>query len=119
LRNNSSSFVLSGGGDARSGPEPYSDRIIALGDQSHSGLSLKIEFVIKEMQRRLECLGFKWDDVACTQAYSVHNIGGLVESLLASQGLMSHGLNWHFARPPVQGLDFEMDLRGAINQIYI
>ena len=114
-----SNFVLSGGGDARSGPEPYSDRIIALGDQSHSGLSLKIEFVIKEMQRRLECLGFKWDDVACTQAYSVHNIGGLVESLLASQGLMSHGLNWYFARPPVQGLDFEMDLRGAINQIYI
>jgi hypothetical protein len=114
-----SNFVLSGGGDARSGPEPYSDRIIALGDQSHSGLSLKIEFVIKEMRRRLECLGFKWDDVACTQAYSVHNIGGLVESLLASQGLISHGLNWHFARPPVQGLDFEMDLRGAINQIYI
>jgi hypothetical protein len=114
-----SNFVLSGGGDARSGPEPYSDRIIALGDQSHSGLSLKIEFVIKEMRRRLECLGFKWDDVACTQAYSVHNIGGLVESLLASQGFISHGLNWHFARPPVQGLDFEMDLRGAINQIYI
>ncbi len=114
-----SNFVLSGGGDARSGPEPYSDRIIALGDRSPSGLLLKIEFVIQEMQRRLESLSFKWSDVACTQAYSVHNIGGLVESLLASQGRISHGLNWYFARPPVQGLDFEMDLRGAINQIYI
>lgn len=114
-----SNFVLSGGGDARSGPEPYSQRIIAPGDQSPSGLLLKIEFVIQEMQRRLESLGFRWGDVACTQAYSVHNIGGLVESLLASRGYISQGLNWHFARPPVQGLDFEMDLRGAINQFYL
>jgi hypothetical protein len=32
---------------------------------------------------------------------------------------MRTGLNWHFARPPVMGLDFEMDLRGAVNQVYI
>jgi hypothetical protein len=32
---------------------------------------------------------------------------------------MRTGLSWHFARPPVMGLDFEMDLRGAVNQIYL
>jgi hypothetical protein len=112
-------FVVSGGGDARPGPEPYKDRIIAFGDHSQSGLQLKIEFVIQEMDKRLKSLGFSWNDVACTQAYSVHNIGGLVESLLASQGFMRTGLSWHFARPPVMGLDFEMDLRGAVNQVYI
>jgi hypothetical protein len=112
-------FVLSGGGDARPGSEPYKDRIIAYGDHSQSGLQLKVEFVIQEMEKRLKSLGFTWNDVACTQAYSVHNIGGLVESLLASQGFMRNGLSWHFARPPVMGLDFEMDLRGAVNQVYV
>jgi hypothetical protein len=112
-------FVVSGGGDARPGSEPYKDRIIAYGDHSQSGLQLKVEFVIQEMEKRLKSLGFTWNDVACTQAYSVHNIGGLVESLLASRGFMRNGLSWHFARPPVMGLDFEMDLRGAVNQIYL
>jgi hypothetical protein len=105
-------FVLSGGGDARPGSEPYKDH-------SESGLKLKVEFVIQEMEKRLKSLGFTWNDVACTQAYSVHNIGGLVEGLLASRGYMRTGLSWHFARPPVMGLDFEMDLRGAVNQVYV
>jgi hypothetical protein len=112
-------FVVSGGGDARPGSEPYKDRIIAYGDHSQSGLQLKVEFVIQEMEKRLKSLGFTWNDVACTQAYSVHNIGGLVESLLASRGFMRNGLSWYFARPPVMGLDFEMDLRGAVNQVYV
>ena len=112
-------FVVSGGGDARPGSEPYKDRIIAYGDHSQSGLQLKVEFVIQEMEKRLKSLGFTWNDVACTQAYSVHNIGGLVESLLASRGFIRNGLSWHFARPPVLGLDFEMDLRGAVNQVYV
>lgn len=112
-------FVLSGAGDARPGSEPYKDRIIAYGDHSQSGLQVKIEFVIQEMEKRLESLGFTWNDVACTQAYSVHNIGGLVERLLASQDFMRNGLSWHFARPPVMGLDFEMDLRGTVDQVYI
>ena len=112
-------FVVSGGGDARPGSEPYKDRIIAYGDHSQSGLQSKVEFVIQEMEKRLKSLGFTWSDVACTQAYSVHNIGGLVESLLASRGFIRNGLSWHFARPPVMGLDFEMDLRGAVNQVYV
>jgi hypothetical protein len=26
-------------------------------------------------------------------------------------------LTWHFARPPVQGLDFEVDVRGVAHEI--
>jgi len=29
------------------------------------------------------------------------------------------GLTWHFARPPVQGLDFEMDVRGVAHEFVI
>jgi len=112
-------FILSGGGDARSGSEPYRERIIAYGDTSNSGLRLKMEFVSNEMTKRLKSLGFSWGDVTSAQAYSVHNIGGLVEEVFAKQGFLHSGINWYFARPPVAGLDFEMDLRGSVNQIFI
>ena len=32
---------------------------------------------------------------------------------------MSGGLTWHFARPPVQGLDFEVDVRGVACELVI
>jgi len=28
-------------------------------------------------------------------------------------------LTWHFARPPVEGLDFEMDVRGIVHEFTI
>jgi hypothetical protein len=112
-------FVLSGGGDARSGPEPYRERIVAYGDTSSTGLKIKMEFVANEMTQRLKSLGFTWNDVTTAQAYSVHNIGGLLEEVFVKQRYSLCGINWHFSRPPVAGLDFEMDLRGSVNQIFI
>jgi hypothetical protein len=32
---------------------------------------------------------------------------------------MSGGLTWHFARPPVQGLDFEVDVCGVSHELVI
>jgi hypothetical protein len=29
------------------------------------------------------------------------------------RGAAAHGVTWHFARPPVVGLDFEVDCRGV------
>lgn len=115
---NQTSFVISGGGDARKGPEPYKDRIIAFGDTSQAGLRKKMAFVIEEMADRLRNFGLKWADVTKVQAYSVHDIALLVDELLSKPGLIQHGLVWHFARPPVAGLDYEMDLRGSVNELF-
>jgi hypothetical protein len=30
---------------------------------------------------------------------------------------MDLGLTWHFARPPVQGLDYEMDVRSVATEL--
>ena len=112
------SFVISGGGDARKGSEPYKDRIIAFGDVSQAGLRKKMAFVIEEMANRLRSFDLKWSDVTKVQAYSIHDIALLVDELLAKPGLIQHGLTWHFARPPVAGLDYEMDLRGSVNELF-
>jgi len=117
--NGSASFILSGGGDAKKGPEPYRDRIIAYGDTSSEGLKLKMSFVIAEMTNRLTSFGHDWHDVTKVQAYSIRDIGPWVKELLSSPGCIPCGLTWHYAQPPVAGLDYEMDARGNINEIFI
>ena len=109
-------FLLAGGGDARSGPEPYHERIIRLNDASPEGLREKVRFVIDEMERRMAALGFDWSDSTATQAYTVHNIGHLVGELLAERGAIPAGLVWVHSRPPVIGLDYEMDVRGIAHE---
>ena len=113
------SFMLSGGGEARKGPESYRERIVAFGDTSVAGLRDKLEFVVMEMTDRLHGFGFEWGDVTNAQVYSVRDIGGLVGDVLARPELIPGGVTWHFARPPVIGLEVEMDLRGAVRQVFI
>jgi hypothetical protein len=69
------------------------------------------------MERRLELLGFGWPDAVSTQAYTVQNIGHLVGEELARRGAITGGLVWNYARPPVIGLEYEMDVRGAAREL--
>ena len=112
-------FMLSGGGDARSGSEPYKDRIVRMNDTSPEGLREKVIFVIDEMEQRLKALGFGWSDVVSTKASTVQNIGHLVGELLAARGAIVSGLVWNHARPPVIGLDYEMDVRGIARELIL
>lgn len=111
------SFVLAGGGDARKGSEPYKDRIVAFGDTSPAGMRAKIAFVVAEMGRRLASFGLGWEHARAVQAYSVHAIGEGIVAELAAPGRIGCGLTWHVAHPPVQGLAYEMDVRGRVNLI--
>lgn len=107
------SFIVAGSGEAPEGQGSYRDRIVRPGDTSREGLREKVRFVMAEMQRRLEALGFAWADAISAQAYTVHDIGALVGDEIVKRGAAAGGLVWHFCRPPVVGLDFEMDVRGA------
>ena len=60
-----------------------------------------------------------WQDATATHAYTVRDIGALVESEIMAHGAASGGLSWHFCRPPVTGLDYEMDVRGVAREIVI
>jgi hypothetical protein len=113
------SFITSGGGEARSGSGTYRERIVRPDDTSPEGLREKVSFVVAEMERRLELLGFSWTDAVTTQAYTVQNIGHLVGELMAARGACAGGLEWHYARPPVIGLEYEMDVRGAARELVI
>ncbi len=114
-----STFILSGGGEARGGPGTFRERIVRLSDTSAEGLREKVLFVASEMERRLGLLGFGWADAVSTNAYTVQNIGHLVGEALAARGACNAGLTWHYARPPVVDLEFEMDVQGAVRELVL
>jgi hypothetical protein len=112
-------FVLAGGGDAREGGPSYRDRIVRLRDTSPEGMREKVSFVIAEMERRLQLLGFGWQDAVTTEIYTVQNVGHLVGELLVARGAGEGGVVWNYTRPPVEDLEFEMDVRGAAREIVL
>jgi hypothetical protein len=114
------SFIVAGGAEVRGGvPEGYAARTVRYGESSPDALRDKVRFVVELMAGRLKALGFSWGDALSTQAYTVHDIGPLIGPEIAARGAMSGGLAWHLARPPVVGLEFEMDVRGAAREIVL
>lgn len=106
------SFVVAGSGEAAEGKGDYRDSIVARGDVSPAGLRTKARFVLAEMENRLRALGFGWEDCTATQVYTVHDIHPFLGEELVRRGAMRAGVTWHFNRPPVQELEYEMDCRG-------
>ena len=107
------SFVVAGSGEVLEGKANYRDHIIAPGDLSPDGLRAKVRYVAGEMERRMAALGFGWGDVTGTQMYTVADIFPVLADELVRRGATRQGLDWHFARPPIVGLDFEMDCRAV------
>jgi hypothetical protein len=112
-------FIVAGGGEVRDGAGSFRDRTVRYGETSAEALREKVRHVVAEMEGRLAALGFAWQDAVSTQAYTVQDIGALIGPEFAARGLAPGGLSWHFARPPVNGLEFEMDVRGAAREIVL
>jgi hypothetical protein len=107
------SFVIAGSGEAPEGRGNYRDHIVRLGDVSPTGILEKARFVLGEMERRMAALGFGWEDTTATQLYTVHDIHPFLEGEIVRRGAARSGLIWHYNRPPVVDLEYEMDCRGV------
>jgi hypothetical protein len=113
------SFVIAGSGEAREGQKSYSERTVRLGDRSPDAIREKARWVLGEMERRMAALGFAWPDATATQLYTVHDIHHIIADEIVGRGAARAGLTWHFCRPPVDVLDYEMDVRGVRTEIVL
>jgi len=105
------SCAVAGSGEAEEGHANYRDHIVRLGDVSAEGLREKGRWVLGEMERRLGALGFSWKDVTATQLYTIHDVHPFLADEIVARGAAVHGLTWQYCRPPVIGLEYEMDCR--------
>jgi len=113
------SFIVSGGGEGTELNGSFEAQIVRLNDCSSDGMREKMRYVLTEMEQRLQALGFGWADATAVQAYTVYDIGAHVGPEVAQRGAATSGLSWSFARPPVIGLDYEMDVRGPAREIVL
>jgi hypothetical protein len=118
-QNISPSFVISGSGEAREGGATYSERTVRYRDLSPDGVREKVRFVVGAMESRMSEFAFGWKDATATQAYTVHDFHHAVADELVRRGAVRSGLTWHFARPPVIDLEYEMDCRRVLREVVI
>jgi hypothetical protein len=109
-------FAISGSGEAREGGARYKDRTVRYKEVSPEAMREKAQYVLGEMERRLGLLGFGWADTTATQVYTVHDLHPFLGDEIVRRGATPAGLTWHFNRPPVQDLEFEMDCRGVLSE---
>ena len=105
------SFVIAGSGESVEGKANYRDHIVAPGDTSPAGMLKKAKWVLDEMERRMSAFSGTWKQTTAVQLYTVQDVYAVLESELGRRGVFRNGLTWHFNRPPVVGLDYEMDCR--------
>ncbi len=113
------SFVIAGSGECPEGLGNYRDNTVRLGDLSAEGILEKARFVLDEMERRQEALQQSWKTVTATQVYTVHDIYPFLASEIVGRGAAPAGITWHFDRPPVVDLEYEMDCRGVFEEFVI
>jgi hypothetical protein len=109
-------FVIAGSGEAPEGAGSYFERTIRRGETSPDAMREKARFVLGEMERRMGLLGFDWSRTTSVQAYSVHDIHPFMEEEIVMRGAARAGLTWHYCRPPVVDLEYEMDCRGVTSE---
>ncbi|NKB15743.1 MAG: hypothetical protein HC774_00580 [Sphingomonadales bacterium] len=112
-------FVVAGSGEAREGGATYRERTVRHGETSADALREKAIFVLGEMERRLRLLGQSWTGTTATQVYTVHDLYPFLADEIVGRGAARAGLTWHLCRPPVQGLEYEMDCRGVAVEHFI
>ena len=92
---------------------------IRYGETGDDAMREKALFVLGEMERRLGLLGQSWATTTATQVYTVHDLHPFFGDEIVRRGAAPAGLTWHFCRPPVQGLEYEMDCRGVAIEHFI
>ena len=92
--------------------------IIRPSDTSPAAMREKAAYVAQVMGERLAGLGGTWDLIDAVDVYTIYPLAEILEEiLLPTMGAARRrGVCWHYARPPVSDIDFEMDLHGVVTQ---
>jgi hypothetical protein len=110
------SFVIAGSGEAREGDGPYKDKTVRYGETGPDAMLEKARFVLDVMQTRMQAVGASWTDTTGAQVYTVYDLYHFLSDEIVRRGAASDGLTWHFCRPPVIGLEYEMDCRRVMTE---
>jgi hypothetical protein len=91
------------------------------GDTSAAGLRAETAGVVETLSGVLTALGQRWDAVSQVAVYTAHDLLGAVgDGLLPRLGSAAPiGLHWFVSRPPIVGLEVEIDARRVLTELRV
>jgi hypothetical protein len=103
-------FVLAGVPEVAS-REGGKREVVAAGDISLEGLRRKNACILEALNGLLSEMKLGWSEATAVNLYTVHDLHPLFATdLLPALGAAANrGIRWHYARPPVIGLELEID----------
>jgi len=113
-------FVLAGAGEVKS-MRGNDLEMVAGAEVSTAGLTQKITFVMGLLGERLAEMRVTWSDATAVNLYTVHDAHPVIAStILPAIGIAAHrGVTWHYTRPPIIGMELEIDARAVSREIAI
>ncbi len=114
-----STFVIAGGGELGEGGLQR-ESIVRVGESSAAAMREKATRVIEIMCERLASLG-DHDSLTTIDVYTQHPLRDVLVDVIipAIPTAARLGVNWHLTRPPVEEIEFEMDMRGVQQDIVV
>ncbi len=70
------------------------------------------------MENRLVGLRGDWPMVTAIDVYTIHPIEHLLRRVILDRA-GAVAIHWHYSRPPIEAIEFEMDLRGVRTEIRV
>jgi hypothetical protein len=90
------------------------DGTVRPGDKSTDALQEKVEFVLARMTERLAALRMDRDRRTSTHVYTVRTLPTTLSMAIGrATGGEDGSYVLHLAKPPIEGLEFEMDMRSV------
>ncbi len=111
-------FVVAGAGElVEAALTPAA--VVRPNETSAEAMQEKAAFVMEMMAARLAGLQVSWNQVTDVDIYTVHPLHTfLATTILEAMGAGAiHGVHWFYSRPPISGLEFEMDVRGVRQEV--
>lgn len=113
-------FVVAGAGELPEGVLEAT-AIVRAGETSAEALQAKAAFVMDLMRGRLAGLGASREAVTAVDLYTIHSpqpfLAGTILEPLGPAAV--HSVHWHYSRPPIEGLELEMDMRGVRQELRV
>ncbi len=114
-------FIIAGQGESGKAPEgrPPREGIVRLGDTSPEAMREKAAYCVAAAQNLLDRLGVRWDDASATTIYTAHPYHSFLEAtVMSAMGASAiHGVHWHYSKPPIEEIEFEIDTRNTAQEI--
>ncbi|HAD58840.1 MAG TPA: hypothetical protein DCG12_06330 [Planctomycetaceae bacterium] len=113
-------FVVAGGGEL-----PHRDldsvHILRRGETSPDAMRQKAECVVRIMQHRLRKLEADLDMLSAIDVYTAHPLQELLEDIILAglPACAQRGVQWFLTRPPIEEIEFEMDVRGVRQELIL